>query len=95
MTKEERQNVIKRILSIGINSKYNRVRSNGNCELREELIQTIILEPSILDEFENINDHIITSILYNYRKELCSYLKKNIRKIESSKDNNKGDLKWD
>lgn len=95
MTKEERQDVIKRILSIGINSKYNRIRPNGSCELREELIQTIILEPSILDEFENINNHIISSILYNYRKELCSYLKRNIRRIESNRTNDKGDLKWD
>lgn len=84
MEKERKQDIINKLLIHGINNKYSRVNSNRKEEMKD-LVQLLYLEPSILDEYSDINEYILLQVFAFYKKELSSFLRKNLRKIENSK----------
>ena len=84
MEKEQKDAIIKRLLVKGINQEYSRI-SSDSIDM-QEFIQAIVLEPNILNFSDNINSHIVKALLFHYRKEICSFLKKNIKKIENERN---------
>jgi hypothetical protein len=84
MEKERKKDIINKLLIHGINNKYSRVSANREDEMKN-LIELLYLEPSILEEYGDINEYILLQIFSFYKEDISSFLRKNLRKIENKK----------
>jgi hypothetical protein len=86
MDKAEYNKILQELLIQGLNLKYSSVSTRSRDSQKQELINILLLEPSILDYHEQLNARIVDVIFDNYKKEIFYFLKKNQKKIEQSKE---------
>jgi len=85
MDKAEYNKLLNKLIVEGINLNYGSISIRSEDKGREELISLITNDTSILDHHKDLKPRILDGIFWNYQKEIIQFLKKNIKKIESSK----------
>ena len=74
MNKTEYDKILQELLIQGLNLKYSSISTRSRDSQRQELINILLLEPSILDYHEQLNSRIIDVIFDNYKKEIFTRL---------------------